>query len=265
MLAAKAAPPTQRDALIEQVRELLRRTDEVRLAGGAIAISDAPLAARLSPETIDRSLADLEAEIATADVVASRRLDPTVADAKLQQALRERAQAAEALPFAAIVAELARRAIGWLYDLIGRPSQAVLEDLEIALGLALALVLALVLGRGVRERIRRETAVVAAASAARERPEDHLRAADEAVRAGRFRDAIHALYQYALSSLAASEAIRYDPALTDRELLARAAALAHAEQLRALVELHERVWFGLRHADVDLATRARALAVEAGR
>jgi hypothetical protein len=58
------------------------------------------------------------------------------------------------------------------------------------------------------------------------------------------------------------ETIRYDPALTDRELLLRAAAIPHADSLRDLVALYERSWFGLREPSGDEARRARALALQ---
>jgi hypothetical protein len=77
------------------------------------------------------------------------------------------------------------------------------------------------------------------------------------------REAIHALYLYAIASLALREAIRYDPSLTDRELLARASGIPHADALRDLVSMHERVWYGLREASPDDAARARALATRA--
>ena len=44
-----------------------------------------------------------------------------------------------------------------------------------------------------------------------------------------------------------------------------AAAVPHVEDLRELVRLHERVWFGLREARSDDASRARSLALRAGR
>ena len=75
------------------------------------------------------------------------------------------------------------------------------------------------------------------------------------------REAIHALYLFALNTLVAREAIRYDPALTDRELLLRAAGVPHADALRDLVGLYERSWFGLRDPGVDEARRARSLAL----
>jgi hypothetical protein len=95
-------------------------------------------------------------------------------------------------------------------------------------------------------------------------PAEHLRRADAAIAAGRSREGLHELYLFALAGLAAHETIRFDPALTDRELLARAAAIPQIAPLRALVALHERVWFGLKPAGPDDAARARALAEQVG-
>ena len=83
------------------------------------------------------------------------------------------------------------------------------------------------------------------------------------MRSGHPRDAIHSLYLYAFATLAAREILRYDPALTDHELLRRAAQLPRADALRDLVQLHERVWFGLRDASEPDVARARTLATDA--
>ena len=93
-----------------------------------------------------------------------------------------------------------------------------------------------------------------------EDPAAHRRAAEAALAGGRAREAIHELYLYVLRSLAARELIRYDPALTDHELLLRAAAIPNADALRDLVALYERAWFGLREPDAAEAERARSLA-----
>src|SRR5207253_7679891 len=112
-----------------------------------------------------------------------------------------------------------------------------------------------ILGRGVRERIRREALAGDVRVGATADPSAHLRLADAAIADGRARDALHELYLFALAMLAAHETIRFDPALTDRELLARAAAIPQIGSLRALVALHERAWFGLKPADLADAAR----------
>jgi len=119
-------------------------------------------------------------------------------------------------------------------------------------------------GRGVRERIRREVSSADVRAGTTDDPAEHLRRADAAIAAGRSREGFHELYLFALARLAAHETIRFDPALTDRELLARAAAIPQIAPLRTLVALHERVWFGLKPAGPDDAARARALAEQVG-
>jgi hypothetical protein len=118
-----------------------------------------------------------------------------------------------------------------------------------------------VLGRGVRERIRADASITSPSANAQNDPRAHLAAADAAMAARRQREAIHALYLYALTTLAQREVIRYDPSLTDGELILRTAALPQAKELRDLIALYERSWFGLREpADEDM-TRARDLAL----
>ena len=129
-----------------------------------------------------------------------------------------------------------------------------------AFGLGLVAFIVATLGRGVRERVRREVLLPERALARTVDPVAHLRSAEAALGSGRAREAIHELYLYALASLAARELIRYDPALTDRELLLRAAAIPSADALRELVALYERAWFGLREPEAVEAERARTLA-----
>ena len=142
----------------------------------------------------------------------------------------------------------------------GVPDLRFLPYVLIGLGLALVAFILATLGRGLKERFRHEVLV---ADHSRERAEDpamHLRAAESALASGRARDAIHELYLFVIGSLSARELIRYDPALTDRELLQRAAAIPQADALRDLVALNERAWFGLREPDPNEAERARSLA-----
>src|SRR5439155_939851 len=107
------------------------------------------------------------------------------------------------------------------------------------LGAAIIFFVVATLGRGLGERVRTEVALREAVGAERPDPSRHLRAADDALAGGRPREAIHALYLFALTALVAREAIRWDPALTDRELLIRAAGVPHADALRDLVALYE--------------------------
>ena len=129
-----------------------------------------------------------------------------------------------------------------------------------AVGIGLALFIVATLGRGVRERVRREVLLPDRTLARTDDPAAHRRAAESALAGGRAREAIHELYLYVLRTLAVRELIRYDPALTDRELLMRAAAIPNADALRDLVALYERAWFGLREPDAAEAERAQSLA-----
>lgn len=151
-----------------------------------------------------------------------------------------------------------------LADLRGAPPDPrIAITIAGGLGLALVLVVLGILGRDIRERFRREVMLPELHLPGRPDPASHLRHAEEAFRSGSAREAIHALYLYAIASLASREVIRYDPSLTDRELLARAGAIPHAEALRDLVEIHDRVWFGLREPATGEAARARQLAQRA--
>ena len=260
MQQARAAPVSDREPLLAQARTLLRRTTEVQLTDTTLQIDDGPLADRLTPDATDRQIAELVRYAALVDTTIVRRVDVAAADAKLQSLTRDQ-QLAQRLNIGTIVATLLQRFADWFYDLIGRPDPNVLLNVQAVIGLFVALAIIALLVRGTRERIRRETALGVTAGEHRADPAVHLRAADDAMRSGRPREAIHALYLYAFAALSAREVLRYDPALTDHELLRRAAQLPRADALRDLVQLHERVWFGLREPGAPDVAEARALAV----
>jgi len=259
---ARAAPVADRESPLAQARALLRQTTAVQLADATLAIDDGPLADRLTADAIDREIAELGRYIALTNATLGRRVDTAAADATLRSLVQDD-ELTQRLNLGTIVGTLAQRAAQWLYDLVGRPDPNVLLDLQAAIGILVALAIIALLVRGTRERIRRETILGVASGEHRTDPATHLRAADDAMRRGRARDAIHSLYLYAFATLAAREILRYDPALTDHELLRRAAQLPRADSLRDLVQLHERVWFGLRDASEPDVARARALATDA--
>lgn len=259
---ARAAPVADRDSLLAQARALLRQTTAVQLADSTLAVDDGPLADRLTPDAIDREIAELGRFIALTNATVGRRVDAAAADATLRSLVQDD-QLAQRLNLGAIVGTLVQQAAQWLYDLVGRPDPNVLLNAQAVVGLLVALAIVALLVRGTRERIRRETTLGIVAGEHRADPAVHLRAADDAVRSGRPRDAIHSLYLYAFATLASREILRYDPALTDHELLRRAAQLPRADALRDLVQLHERVWFGLRDPSEPDVARARTLATDA--
>jgi len=256
---ARSLPLAQREPLLAQARVLLRKTTEVQLPDATVSIDDGPLADHLTPAAADRLVDELVRYMALVNVTLARRVDAAAADATLRSLTQDQ-QVSQRLNVGALVGSLVQRFGEWLYDLVGRPDPIVLLNAQAVVGVLVALAIVGVLVRGTRERIRRETALGVTSGAQRADPAAHLRAADEAIRSGRPRDAIHALYLYAFATLAAREALRYDPALTDHELLRRAELLPRADALRDLVQLHERVWFGLRDAREPDVARARALA-----
>ncbi len=144
-----------------------------------------------------------------------------------------------------------------------RAPRVTQEQLTVLIGAAAVALLAFVASsslRGARAKVTREALLARGSSPRGPSAADHLRAADEARRAGRLRDALRELFLGALLALERRGGVRVDPALTDREILARAAHLARAGDLEALVALYERAWYGLHEpSDVDVE-RASELA-----
>lgn len=189
----------------------------------------------------------------------SPAVDAVRADAALRGAIQEtRIPEATLSPTEVILLALS----AFFAGLTGpRPDLSVLWPALGMLGAAFILFVVATLGRGLRERVRSEVALRDVAQGDHPAPSRHLGAADAALAAGRPRDAIRALYLFALTSLAARELIRYDPALTDGELILRSAGIPNADALRELIFAYERAWFGLREPTPDEARAARQLAV----
>lgn len=262
MLAARnGSPGTPREAALAQARDLLRQTTAVQLIDATLAIDDGPLADRMTADRMDAAFAELQRYVTLATATLSRQIDAAAADATLRSLMQEQ-ERAQGVSLGTVLASMLQRLGAWLYDLAGRPDPNILLTAQTVVGVLVALAIVAVLIRGTRERIRRETALGITAGEHRSDPALHLRAAEAAFKGGRPRDAIHAFYLYAFATLSARETLRYDPALTDHELLRRAAQLPRADALRDLVQLHERVWFGLREAREPDVARARALATE---
>jgi hypothetical protein len=126
--------------------------------------------------------------------------------------------------------------------------------------LTLLALMGVVLSRGLRERLRREAVLRTEAGAPALRARARLAEAEVALQGGRLREAVRALYLFTLLSLEERGLLRYDPALTDQEVLARAAALERVGDLEALMAVYERAWYGLREPTAPEVARARALA-----
>jgi hypothetical protein len=268
---ARAAPSNQRAAGLARATTLLRSTDAITLGDGStVPIDDSTLASRLTGAdgaALGGVLGDLDARIAAAARAASSAGPSAQAvDGALRAVLQSRVAPPAGQPS---LLDLFLSLVARAFEFVQRGTLAAVDPRAVVtvlsgLGLAIALIVAGVLGRGVRERIRREVSSADVRAGATDDPTEHLRRADAAIAAGRSREGLHELYLFALARLAAHQTIRFDPALTDRELLARAAAIPQIAPLRTLVALHERVWFGLKPAGPHDAARARALAEQVG-
>jgi hypothetical protein len=252
-----------RERMLAQAIALLRQTSAIQSRGETVPIDDGPIADLLAgPNGANGALAILDAYIATADRAVDRGIDPATADARLRDVLGDSGNApgTSASGIAAFLDWISSRLAAFFSGLSGIPDLSFIPWIVAALGIGLVLFIIATLGRGVRERVRTEVLLADRALARAEDPAAHRRAAEAALAGGRAREAIHELYLFVLQSLAARELIRYDPALTDHELLLRAAAIPNADALRDLVALYERAWFGLREPDAAEAERARSLA-----
>lgn len=262
LLQARVAADAQRPALVERVRTTLLQTTGVRTADGlVIALDDSSLARRLTATTaaIDAGIADVDQLVAIADRAANPPFDVAQANARLRDvAAAEETRSGSNDLFAAIGALLGR-----LFPSgANLPPGSVELTLTIA-GAGLLVVIGAILVRGVRERIRRETMQPGAHAEAAASAAVQLAAAERAALSGDPRAALHAFYRYAILTLAERRMLRYEPSLTDRELLERASSLPQVETLRELISLHDRAWFGLKGATVEEADHARALAERA--
>ena len=228
-----------------------------------LPVDDSAIADVLAqPNGANATLAILDTYIANADRAARTGIDPATADARLREIVGQPEAPGTSLSgVAALLDWITSRLAALVSGIRGIPDLRFVPWVVAALGIGLAFFIVATLGRGVRERVRAEVLLADRALAPSEDPASHRRAAEAALAGGRAREAIHELYLYVLRTLAARELIRYDPALTDRELLTRAAAIPNADALRDLVALYERAWFGLREPDAAEAERAQSLAI----
>ncbi len=260
-MEARAAPIATRGGIVGAAKALLRRTTALDVAGTAVPVDDGALAAGLATDDASLDAAASEIDLLVRSLDAEDAVDPTAADARLRQLAAQRHTGAPRLSIPAVIAAWVAR---FLAGLGGTPPDQRIPIVAVGGVCLAALVLVLgILGRDLRERFRKDVVLPELRAARAADPAEHLGAADDALRAGHARDAIHRLYLYALASLAAHQTIRYDPSLTDGEVLSRALTIPHADALRELVELHGRVWYGLHDARAADAERARSLALRA--
>ena len=242
---------------------MLSQTTAVRTSDGSIiALDESRVWRRLSETTaaIDAGIADIDQLIAIADRAINPPFNVAQADARLRDlAAAEETRSGGNDLFTAIRDLLARLLPSPNASL---PSGTVEITLTIA-GAALLIVILAILVRGVRERIRRETVLPGAHAEAAASAAVQLAVAERAALTGDPRAALHAFYRYAILTLAERRMLRYEPSLTDRELLERASSLPQVETLRELISLHDRAWFGLKGATTEEADHARDLAERA--
>src|SRR5438477_4385292 len=259
---SRAAGTLDRERMLAQSVALLRQTTAVQNRGETVSVDDGPVADLLAGANgANATLAILDAYIATADRATQSGIDPSTADARLREIVGAPESPGTSLSgVAALLDWIGSRIAAFVSGIRGIPDLRFIPLVVAAIGIGLALFIVATLGRGVRERVRREVLLPDRTLARTDDPAAHRRAAEAALAGGRAREAIHELYLYVLRTLAVRELIRYDPALTDRELLMRAAAIPNADALRDLVALYERAWFGLREPDAAEAERAQSLA-----
>ena len=247
----------------------LQITNAITLPSGeTLTIDDAPTEPHkdsplggpfdTSPAAIDAMIARVDTQLALVARLGSPPIDPAVADARLRDVVQQGAPAQTGDVF-----ELLGRLVLRFLSSLNSPGfdPNVLWPAVGGLGVAVILFIVATLGRALPERVRREVLVRDSPAMERLDPAMHLRSADAAIAAARTREALHELLLYTVTALAGREAIRYDPALTDQELVLRAAAIPHADAFRALVAMYERSWFGMHDPSAADARRARDLAL----
>lgn len=257
---ARTTGSTLRTQRFTEARDLLRRTSAVTLPSGAtFAVDDSGVFANVRED--DAGIRTAQLRVAALILFARRADTPSIDGATADARLRELLGATPTSPNTDIFGAFQRALFRFLSGLQGpRIDPTILWTAIGTLGIAVILFVVATLGRALPERVRREVLVRTAATDDRPDPAQQLRDADAALAAGRAREAIHALFLYAIAALVARDALRYDPALTDRELLARTVAIPHADSFADLVTMYERSWFGLREPTADEARRARELA-----
>jgi hypothetical protein len=249
--------------MLAQASALLRQTTGLSVSGTVVTVDDGPVADVLAgADGANRALAVLDLEIASAERTLASRIDPNVADSRLREAVGASEASNASATWLDVLLEYIGSQLAAFFSGIrgGVPDLRFLPYVLALFGLGLIALIVAILGRGTRERIRREVFLPSARDRRADDPLLHLRSAEAALARGSARDAIRELYLYVIRSLASRELVRYDAALTDRELLVRAAAIPNADALGDLVALYERAWFGLREPDAAEAERARTLA-----
>ena len=259
--AARRASGAERQRALAAATSALAAITEVQAADATFtSLPHEPIGALLragDDRSLERASGMLAETIASIPLGSVGGIDPTRARSVLDATLassdfRRQPSWTDAL------AELLRDALAALFPDLRAPT---FTNLQVAIALSGIVTLLIVIvatnaTRGLRAKITREAILASARAADQPQAADRLREADEAIRAGRLRDALRALFLGALAGLEEHGGIRVDPALTDREILARAAGSPRAGELSSLVALYEPAWYGVREptrSDVDRA------------
>jgi hypothetical protein len=266
---ARATSGAERATAIAAAAATVRGITEVR-AGDAIfnALPHEPLLSLLrsgDDTSLDRAAGMLQQTIAVLDTANARGIDPASARAMLQAVLGSSDFRAQP-DWRDAILELIRDLLGALFPNLTAP-EFTRYQIAVALTGVITVLLVIVANnarRGIRAKLTREAAIASSAAAYRPRAADHLRAADDAVRGGRLRQALRELFLGALAGLEERGGLSLDPALTDREILARAAGSPRAGDLSSLVALYEPAWYGVREPSSSEVERAAELARRIG-
>lgn len=258
---AQDAPPSARAALCERAAGILENITLVRLPDGqTMSVDNQAWAAALRAENpnLDQVEARLQALIDAHHTWPQPQPDATAFDKLALVLARSEFQPAPEPPPSPL-AEWLRAFNRWLDRLLARlmaaeQTGALGIDWMVLIvgGLALAGV-AFFFWRNVRAHVVREAAL------AQDAANSNGLSASNAARQARllaatanYREAIRFMYLAALLTLDERGVLRYDKALTNREVLRRAAQSGEADLAQAMspvVETFDRVWYG--YAPVD--------------
>jgi hypothetical protein len=235
----------------------LRSVGPVETTAGSVEPDNRALLAALDarPPLLDDARARLSA---LAEALAERPAAeaPADADARLRQVLA-RGEFADAAPnpLQAAIDEALAGVRAWLRSWlpeaqVGPVRGPRAEDLRLSLAIAGALIVLGVVGllvAGVRANLGPRSVAAPAAPVRAVTWEEAMAEAARLAQSGRYREAIRALYVATMLRGDALGQLRFDRALTNRELLATARArggAALADRLRPLVERFDRLWYG---------------------
>lgn len=243
---ARALPVAERTPLLAQARAVLEPIRSVRLASGAsITIDNASILALVqdankTDQAADRLTALRRALAATPAVLNPNDLT-TLRDILNKPPFHFDAAA----PW---WADLLQRILEFWNSLFGRAVGGVFEarDWFVLAGLIVVIVVVLYFVRNLRRNLVSEQALVPLLNESEVRsPAEAFDNAQRFINAGDYRSAVRQLYLATLLILDQRGKIKYDPTLTNRQVLRQAANDPRTTAaLVPIVETFDRVWYG---------------------